>query len=262
MKNHFACDGKLYDTGELRHHGILGMKWGIRRYQNKDGSLTDEGRRRLGLNQYDEDHNSDITLKKGTKVSRVVSIPDYYEYSNPEFGGSKENAKKYIDDTLAKEKTYERKYVSVDGVRNSGRANGKEYYLSWFTDSGWSPDDALVTMYELKKDAKVASGKQVVDALLEEVGPKKITDMLKNDTNIKSLALEYTGNKELFDRVNKRFVDKGYDAIEDINDLKSDMPVIMLNSSKTLGDWISVQSGKEAIDEILKKAHSKEVVKN
>lgn len=166
--------------------------------------------------------------------------------------------KKYIDDTLAKEKTYERKYVSVDGVRNSGRANGKEYYLSWFTDSGWSPDDALVTMYELKKDVKVASGKQVVDALLEEVGPKKVTDMLKNDTNIKSLALEYTGNKELFDRVNKRFVDKGYDAIEDINDLKSDMPVIMLNSSKTLGDWISVQSGKEAIDEILKKAHSKE----
>lgn len=98
----------------------------------------------------------------------------------------------------------------------------------------------------------------MVDALLEEVGPKKITEMLKNDTNIKSLALEYTGNKELFDRVNKRFVDKGYDAIEDINDLKSDMPVIMLNSSKSLGDWISVQSGKEAIDEILKKAHSKE----
>ena len=32
----------------LYHHGIKGMKWGVRRYQNKDGSLTDAGKRRLG----------------------------------------------------------------------------------------------------------------------------------------------------------------------------------------------------------------------
>jgi hypothetical protein len=33
----------------LAHHGIKGQKWGIRRYQNPDGSLTDEGRRRYGF---------------------------------------------------------------------------------------------------------------------------------------------------------------------------------------------------------------------
>ena len=31
----------------LVHHGIQGQKWGVRRFQNKDGSLTPQGRKRL-----------------------------------------------------------------------------------------------------------------------------------------------------------------------------------------------------------------------
>ena len=37
---------KYIRTNELQHHGIKGMKWGIRRFQNTDGSLTSAGRKR------------------------------------------------------------------------------------------------------------------------------------------------------------------------------------------------------------------------
>ena len=32
----------------LYHHGVKGMKWGVRRYQNADGTLTDAGKKRIG----------------------------------------------------------------------------------------------------------------------------------------------------------------------------------------------------------------------
>lgn len=41
-------------SDELSHHGILGQKWGVRRYQNSDGTLTDEGRKRYGKKLADD----------------------------------------------------------------------------------------------------------------------------------------------------------------------------------------------------------------
>ena len=34
----------------IYHHGIIGQKWGVRRYQNPDGSLTDAGKKRYNRN--------------------------------------------------------------------------------------------------------------------------------------------------------------------------------------------------------------------
>lgn len=51
-------------SDELYHHGIKGQKWGIRRYQNEDGTYTKSGRKRYGL---DLDLN-DKSLKNISKI--------------------------------------------------------------------------------------------------------------------------------------------------------------------------------------------------
>ena len=48
MGNYYAGIMNSEAGRELRHHGILGQKWGIRRFQNPDGSLTPAGRERYG----------------------------------------------------------------------------------------------------------------------------------------------------------------------------------------------------------------------
>ena len=51
---------------ELYHWGVKGMKWGVRRYQNKDGSLTNAGQKR-----YARDQRENRGKKKGDKVGEA-----------------------------------------------------------------------------------------------------------------------------------------------------------------------------------------------
>ena len=53
----------------LQHWGIKGMKWGVRRYQNKDGTLTDAGKKR-----YSRDIQDNKSKKKDNRID--TSTPD------------------------------------------------------------------------------------------------------------------------------------------------------------------------------------------
>ncbi len=54
----------MYYNDQIWHWGIPGMKWGVRRYQNKDGTLTEAGKKR-----YDRDVAANAKKKKDNRLS-------------------------------------------------------------------------------------------------------------------------------------------------------------------------------------------------
>lgn len=67
-----------YETSNsLAHHGIKGMRWGVRRFQNKDGTLTTKGKKRYAEDPEDISKLSNEELR--ARVNRMRNEKRYYE---------------------------------------------------------------------------------------------------------------------------------------------------------------------------------------
>lgn len=74
---------------ELYHHGILGQKWGVRRYQNKDGSLTAEGKKHVQTYEQANEKGKKVTaegealFKQDKRLKK--DFGDYSQVDDDEF---------------------------------------------------------------------------------------------------------------------------------------------------------------------------------
>lgn len=198
-------------ANELSHHGVKGQKWGVRRYQNKDGSLTYAGKQRALKTQYRYDEFAKDTKNKKyyksdgsmTLKGRKKALKYKEEYSR--ITGGKQLRKFSDNPTNQRKKTSGSK--SMSNMSNEEIAAKIERLRLEQTLASLTPDTRskgqkfLSSVGDLALDTAKKKGTQLVSDYVD----KQLRDKLglnKSDTSdkLKKMAQDYE---------NRQKVDKG-----------------------------------------------------
>lgn len=167
-----------YSNNELTHFGILGMKWGVRRYQNPDGSLTEAGKKRYGDPSRNKENQKE--LKKQIKKKRAKLHGSMNRWANLPIG---QYSKKAIDESN----------------KNLSRVKSSKAYKQYVDklqrlDSKWDemdPDEWDEKWRKVQEDFfKTDEGKLLEQNSLYTVSGKVKTDELLNGYG-RSLTIGY-----------------------------------------------------------------------
>lgn len=168
--------GVVWSYGNsLSHHGIKGQRWGVRRFQNEDGTLTSLGRKRLGTTEEEVESNTEKARDKWSKASdRTYHNNNFInrfreKKAEKEFHRAEEvrdkltgrrltdkDAAKYDEDSSAGAKQatgdYDRFLESEDSERRRSLGNNMLKQLA-DTEKAWSEPSDFSKMKDVFKES-------------------------------------------------------------------------------------------------------------